>query len=105
MTGSSQSREALSMEMSNSAAGVSFGKKNGCYVNRSVAVLLGVLFISAMAATGLLVYYYAPQVRESTGLGVPDGPSQSGTSYNPVVPAQIKIVPTTTEAPPSTTEV
>ncbi|XP_042889263.1 aminopeptidase N-like [Penaeus japonicus] len=61
MTGSS--RETLAMEMNQSAASVSFGKRNGCYVNRSVALLLGLLFVSATVATGLLVYYYAPQVR------------------------------------------
>lgn len=63
MTGSS--RETLAMEMNQSAASVSFGKRNGCYVNRSVAVILGLLFVSATVATGLLVYYYAPQVREA----------------------------------------
>ncbi|XP_047482307.1 aminopeptidase N-like isoform X1 [Penaeus chinensis] len=62
MTGSS--RETLAMEMNQSAASVSFGKRDGCYVNRSVAVILGLLFVSATVATGLLVYYYAPQVRE-----------------------------------------
>ncbi|XP_063596362.1 aminopeptidase N-like isoform X2 [Penaeus indicus] len=63
MTGSS--RETLAMEMNQSAASVSFGKRDGCYVNRSVAVILGLLFVSATVATGLLVYYYAPQVREA----------------------------------------
>ncbi|XP_064088444.1 aminopeptidase N-like isoform X2 [Macrobrachium nipponense] len=61
MTGSS--RETLSLETSQSAASVSFGKRNGCYVNRNAAVLFGLLFLSALIATGLLVYYYAPPAR------------------------------------------
>lgn len=60
----SQSREALTMDMNQSAASVSFGKRNGCYVKRGVAFLLGLLFVSSVVATGLLVYYYAPQVRQ-----------------------------------------
>lgn len=62
----SQSREVLTMEMNQSAASVSFGKKNGCYVNRSVAVLLAIVFVSAVVATGLLVFFYVPRIREST---------------------------------------
>ena len=35
-------------------------KNKGCFVGRGVGVLLGVVFVSGLVATGLLVYYYAP---------------------------------------------
>ncbi|KAK4304350.1 hypothetical protein Pmani_023699 [Petrolisthes manimaculis] len=65
MPGSANSRQVLTMEMSDSAASVSFGKKHGCYVNRVGTILLALLFVSAVVATGLLVYYYAPRIREA----------------------------------------
>ncbi|XP_037790314.1 uncharacterized protein LOC119585704 [Penaeus monodon] len=62
---SGSSREVLAMETSHPDHVISFGKKKGCYVSRCVAALLGVFFLSGMVATGLLVYYYAPHIRDS----------------------------------------
>ncbi|XP_076040625.1 aminopeptidase N-like isoform X3 [Oratosquilla oratoria] len=95
MTGASQSREMLAMEMNQSANSVSFGKKNGCYINRSVAFLLVVLFISATVATGLLVYYYAPAHREASQQNVQQ-------SSKPLTNPNAELI-TTTLAPTTTT--
>ncbi|XP_068228790.1 aminopeptidase N-like isoform X1 [Palaemon carinicauda] len=64
MTGSKTSREVLAMETNHPDHVISFGKKTGCYVSRAVAALLGVFFVSGIVATGLLVYYYAPLIRD-----------------------------------------
>nr|WBG54457.1 aminopeptidase N-like protein [Austinograea rodriguezensis] len=66
MPESAQSKQVLMMEMNESAASVSFGKRNGCYVNRGVAVVLGILFVCSLIATGVLVYYFAPHVNDTT---------------------------------------
>ncbi|XP_063887402.1 aminopeptidase N-like [Scylla paramamosain] len=66
MPESAQSKQILTMEMNESAASVSFGKKNGCYIKRSVAMLLTILFVSSLVATGLLVYYLAPNVNQTS---------------------------------------
>ena len=42
---------------------VSFGKKSGCFVSRSVVWLFAVLFVSGLVATGLLVYFFAPHFK------------------------------------------
>ncbi|XP_068246618.1 uncharacterized protein [Palaemon carinicauda] len=81
MTGSS--RETLSLETCQSAASVSFGKRNGWYVSRSMAIFIGLLFVSATIATALLVYYYAPN-------------SQAGISSH-------ESVSVSTSKPPATT--
>ncbi|XP_050688572.1 aminopeptidase N-like [Eriocheir sinensis] len=60
MPENTQSRQVLTMEMTDSAASVSFGKRNGCFVKRGVAALLFLLFLGALVATGVLVYYFAP---------------------------------------------
>ncbi|KAK8734033.1 hypothetical protein OTU49_017450 [Cherax quadricarinatus] len=93
---SSQSRETLTMDMNQSAASVSFGKRNGWYVNRGVAFLLGLLFVSAVVATGLLVYYYAPHVRES-GQDSQDLKDDRGRS--PLQPSTHSPVETSPETP------
>lgn len=85
MPSSVHSRQVLTMEMSDSAASVSFGKKNGCYVNRVAAVLVGLLFVSAVVATGLLVYYYAPRIREATQ-DSPNTTYQTLPNVGPAVP-------------------
>ncbi|XP_063887398.1 uncharacterized protein LOC135114980 isoform X2 [Scylla paramamosain] len=55
MPKSAQSKQILKMEMNESTAFVSFGKKNGYYVKRSVTMLLMTLFVSSLVATGLEV--------------------------------------------------
>ncbi|KAK8402060.1 hypothetical protein O3P69_001270 [Scylla paramamosain] len=40
-------------------------KNKGCFVGRGVGVLLGVMFVSGLVATGLLVYYYAPHEKQT----------------------------------------
>ena len=47
------------MDGGQSAPTLSFGRKNGWFLSRNVAVALFVLFLGALLATGLLVYYYA----------------------------------------------
>ncbi|XP_042234817.1 uncharacterized protein LOC121874653 [Homarus americanus] len=89
MRGSSQSREVLTMEMNQSAASVSFGKKNGCYLNRGIAILLGILFVSVTVATGLLVYYYAPQVRESDQRSLEKTATSFPQQASPEVPERL----------------
>lgn len=74
MPESAQSKQILTMEMNDSAASVSFGKKKGCYVQRNVAVLLVLLFVGSLVATGLLVYYLAPGVNQTTNNHSTRGP-------------------------------
>ncbi|KAK7082312.1 hypothetical protein SK128_000906, partial [Halocaridina rubra] len=81
------------MEMNQSAASVSFGKKNGCYLNRGVLVLLGLLFISAIVATGLIVYYYAPQVRDTQKEELSTLPKTSSDIENPLVTTASPVTP------------
>ena len=80
------SKQVLTMEMNESAASVSFGKKNGCYVKRGVAVLLGILSVCALVATGVLVYYFAPHVNQTTQAsstrGLRDGIGDMSVSSN-----------------------
>ncbi|XP_071548249.1 aminopeptidase N-like isoform X2 [Panulirus ornatus] len=77
MTGSKLGGDVLAMEGNHSHHAISFDKNKGCYVSRGVAVLLGIIFVSGLVVTGLLVYYYAPQVRETQqqAVLVPQNPS------------------------------
>ncbi|XP_071539736.1 aminopeptidase N-like isoform X8 [Panulirus ornatus] len=61
MTGYSQSREALDMDVTKVGRPVSLVRKPAVYVQRRVAVLLAFLFVSATLATGLLVYFNSSQ--------------------------------------------
>ncbi|KAK7085869.1 hypothetical protein SK128_006192, partial [Halocaridina rubra] len=54
--------QALSMDMNHPDNTISFSKKKGCYISRCAAVVYSILFISSVVATGLLVYYYLPQI-------------------------------------------
>nr|XP_027218923.1 aminopeptidase N-like [Penaeus vannamei] len=90
---SGSSREVLAMETSHPDHVISFGKKKGCYVSRCVAALLGVFFLSGMVATGLLVYYYAPHIRDSQ--------RESLILQKPVVPLH-KSLPPPTRRPSAT---
>lgn len=78
MPDSAQSKQILTMEMNESAASVSFGKKNGCYVKKSVGMLLAVLFVGSLLATGLLVYYLAPDVNGTSNNYQARGLTQAG---------------------------
>nr|XP_053651337.1 aminopeptidase N-like isoform X1 [Cherax quadricarinatus] len=64
MTASRGVGDLLAMEGSHPDHVITFDKSKGCYVSRSVGVLLGVFFVSALVVTGLLVFYYAPQKRD-----------------------------------------
>ena len=55
---STQSREVLTLEDQNS--GISFGKQGGCFISKTIALLIVGLFLTSTVATALLVYYYAP---------------------------------------------
>ncbi|KAK7027941.1 hypothetical protein SK128_026276 [Halocaridina rubra] len=66
ITSSPREREGiLAMETSHPDHVISFGKKTGCYISRGVAALLGIFFISAIVATGFLVYYYAHLIKDN----------------------------------------
>lgn len=51
----------------------------GCHVSRPAAVLLTLAFVSALVATGLLVFYYCPgnQHQHNNDLGVTSRPPSS----------------------------
>ena len=88
---------------------VTFTKKKGCFIKRSVCILLGIVFVCAVVATGLLVYYYTPIIRgDSIGSDCEneththdDGsrqhghethsqtPTQRTTSFSPAVTQQV----------------
>nr|XP_045582294.1 aminopeptidase N-like isoform X1 [Procambarus clarkii] len=54
------------LDVDHQASTVTFGRKGGCYVTKPVGVMLAMVFVSVLVATGLLVYYFAPSVRYST---------------------------------------
>ena len=60
----SQSREVLTtMDSGQGLPTLSFGRKNGWFLSRNLAVILVVVFLAVLLATGLLVYYYATPMR------------------------------------------
>ncbi|XP_018019808.1 puromycin-sensitive aminopeptidase-like protein, partial [Hyalella azteca] len=115
----SQSREVLTaMDSGQPLPTLSFGRKNGCFVPKNIAIILGVFFLGSLLATGLLVYYYATPHRPdvagssthsiinpieassspvaSTAEFVGSPPPPQATSKEPV---QVSTTSTTTEAP------
>ncbi|XP_045117616.1 aminopeptidase N-like [Portunus trituberculatus] len=76
---------------------VSFGKKSGCFVSRSVVWLFAILFVSGLVATGLLVYFFAPHFKTED--------SVRSTETQVVVEQipRIKMLPPTTTTTTTTT--
>ena len=79
------SREELAMDFNRQEQdSITFGKKSGCFMNRTCSVLLLVLFLASLLATGLLVHYLTPGCNSgddlltdagaSTGLHTPAEP-------------------------------
>lgn len=56
-----QSREVLAVM---DAHTTTFGRKRGCTISRCGGFLLGAFFLICLVATGLLVYHFAPCLRE-----------------------------------------
>ncbi|KAF2365598.1 Peptidase M1 membrane alanine aminopeptidase N-terminal [Trinorchestia longiramus] len=109
----SQSREVLTaMDSGQPLSTLSFGRKNGCFVPKNVALILAALFLGSLLATGLLVYYYATPHRvdnaQSSSLTTPLEasslvPSTAGIigTPPPTVDTTDEIIETTTtQAPP-----
>ncbi|XP_027211488.2 aminopeptidase N [Penaeus vannamei] len=82
---------------------VSFGKKKGCYISRSVSLLLAVFFLSGMVATGLLVYYYAPHDVEAKAQQETIRYTQANDNTRNVIPEVTKPPKITTTTTTSTT--
>ncbi|XP_045589686.1 aminopeptidase N isoform X2 [Procambarus clarkii] len=85
MTGSRRAGDVLAMEGNHPDHVLAFGKTKGCYVSRSVAVLLGVFFVSGLVATGLLVYYYAPQGTDPNQESLLLSKTQQSTERKPML--------------------
>ncbi|KAK3853242.1 hypothetical protein Pcinc_040203 [Petrolisthes cinctipes] len=98
MTNHHRSTDVVAMDMNTSDPHiVSFGKRSGCFVSRSVAWLLALFFVSALVATGLLVYFYAPHVR------VYENVYHESHHANPVIKQAGIQIPATTKMPTTTT--
>ncbi|XP_042215803.1 aminopeptidase N-like isoform X2 [Homarus americanus] len=63
MTNYNRNSDVVAMDINSPAHMVSFGKKSGCFISKTVGWLLAIFFVSALVATGLLVYFYAPHHR------------------------------------------
>ncbi|XP_050699391.1 aminopeptidase Ey-like isoform X2 [Eriocheir sinensis] len=69
MNSMTRSSDVVAMDLHTSDSHmVSFGKRSGCFVSRSVVWLFLIFFVSALVATGLLVYFFAPHVRTEDSL-------------------------------------
>nr|CAD7394984.1 unnamed protein product [Timema cristinae] len=64
--GMTQSLEALTMMDGGSGNTVTFGKKRGYVVSRGLAIILGLLFVGGLVATGLLVHKFSSCVDSET---------------------------------------
>lgn len=71
--------DGMPKEMQDSSNVVTFGRQGGCYVTKGVAALLAILFVSALVATGVLVYYFVPQVRETSSDDLSPAPTSVST--------------------------
>ncbi|XP_071514305.1 aminopeptidase Ey-like [Panulirus ornatus] len=87
--------DGMPKEGTESSNVVTFGRQGGCYVTKGVAALLAILFLSALVATGVLVYYFVPQVRETRH----DNLSSAPTTNAKDTPESSPIIGTTSVAP------
>ncbi|XP_037093237.1 aminopeptidase N-like [Pollicipes pollicipes] len=76
------SREELAMDFNRQDKdSITFGKRSGCFMNRMCSLLLLLLFLCSLVATGLLVHYLAPGCR-------PDQAGESGLRRGSAAEAQ-----------------